>query len=108
MSETVVYPPSNRHAMNGIQSSMTTVPSGDHFTVWRYHRHEFGRLEPVEEDDNPRYVMPIRWDMYCGVLIPVPPPELLPLMSPDWTEPQRCIQYVAALPTPEKDKDDGR
>lgn len=83
----MVYPPSNWNFMNG-GGSVTTAPSGSNFTVWRYHvvAHNEGRevLEPVMDEDNPRYVAPVVWAMRYGRLTPIPPDDILPLMDDSW------------------------
>lgn len=101
-----VYPPSNSGGMNNTfngaswgSSNWTTGKSGHCFTVFTYRivahsKTIYGDAETLEPVDGPEYYPALGYDEYCGALVPVPPPELLPLLSESWSAPIRRITYT--------------
>jgi hypothetical protein len=89
----IATPPMNWLFSIGRAGSISTGGSGTHFTVWKYRivghskvtdGRTLEQIEPVDEDPNPKYYAVTAYNWRYGMLIPVVPPEVLPLLDASW------------------------
>jgi hypothetical protein len=98
---TTVSPPANTTSMNYGVSVGGSMPKGDHFIVAHYivEKHVSIDSDGEEWAEGPilekelEFVQPLGWQMYCDMIVAIPPPELLELLPQHWRMPTPYITY---------------